>query len=113
MVVVSATMTAPWNRLAWTVFIVCFILPFLILINKKIKTMPKAMIVICAAVLIGIWLEHHLLIAPAMEQGHPSLNLGVSDALIGLGFLGLMAFSLAFYLKTFPEIVASAVKEVN
>jgi hypothetical protein len=111
--IVERTMTAPWNRLAWTVFIVSFILPFLILINKKIKTMPKAMIVICAAVLAGIWLEHHLLIAPAMERGHASLDLGLSDVLICLGFLGLMAFALAFYLKTFPELVTPAGKEVN
>ncbi len=109
--IIARTMAAPWNRLAWAVFVVCFVLPFLILINKKIKTMPGAMIVICAAVLAGIWLEHHLLIAPAMGHGHGSLNLGPGDALICVGFMGLMAVSVDFYLQTFPELVAPAGKE--
>ena len=111
--IIERTMTAPWSWLAWTVFVICFILPFLILINKKIKTSPKAMIVICAVVIVGMWLEHHLLIAPSMGHGHGTIGLGVSDALISLGFLGLMAFALAFYLKIFPEIVVPAAEEVN
>src|SRR5210317_1765809 len=65
--VIVRTMLAPWNKLAWTVFIVCFIGPFFILLNQRIKTKPVLMVIICSIVIIGIWLEHLLLLGPALR----------------------------------------------
>ena len=109
--VIERTMTAPWQGLAWTVFIVCFIAPFLVLLNKKIKTVPAAMIVICSAVITGIWLEHFLLIAPTFYPGAKSLPLSWIDAGVGLGFIGLLAAALIYYLKQFPEILQTQIEE--
>ena len=66
--IIERTMAAPWNKLAWTIFIGCFIAPFLILINRRIKMIPRAMVVICLAVMAGIWLEHYLLLGPAFNH---------------------------------------------
>ncbi|UCD79580.1 MAG: hypothetical protein JSW26_30030 [Desulfobacterales bacterium] len=101
--VIVRTMLAPWNKLAWTVFIVCFIGPFAILLNKNIKTKPLSMAIICAVVIIGIWFEHLLLLGPALNHGTQSIPLSVSDGLISLGFLGLMAAAVAYFLRVFPE----------
>jgi Ni/Fe-hydrogenase subunit HybB-like protein len=38
--IIERTMAAPWNVLAWTVFIGCFLAPFLILINRGSKPCP-------------------------------------------------------------------------
>jgi hypothetical protein len=109
--VIERTTTLPWGRLAWTVFGICFIAPFLILLNKKIKTAPAAMIVICSVVIIGMWLEHFLLIAPAFYPHADALPLSWVDAGVGMGFLGLLAVTLTYYLHQFPEILHSAVEE--
>jgi len=109
--IIERTMTAPWRGLAWTVFGVCFIAPFLILLNKKIKTVPAAMIVICSLVITGMWLEHFLLIAPAFYPHSESLPLSWIDAGVGLGFLGLLASALTYYLKQFPEVLHQKVEE--
>ena len=109
--IIERTMTAPWRGLAWTVFGVCFIGPFLILLNKKIKTVPAAMIVICSLVITGMWLEHFLLIAPAFYPYSESLPLSWIDAAVGLGFLGLLASALIYYLKQFPEVLHQKVGE--
>ncbi len=109
--VIERTMTAPWNRLAWTVFIVCFAAPFLILLNKKIKTVPAAMVVVCGAVITGMWLEHYLLLAPVYYQTPKSLPLSWIDGLIALGFLGLLMTTLTIYLKQFPEVLRTRVEE--
>ncbi len=101
--IIERTMTAPWSGLAWTVLGICFIAPFLILLNKKIKTVPIAMIVLCAAVIIGMWLEHFLLLGPIYYPGAETLPLGWSDAVIGLGFLGALGVSLRFYFRQVPE----------
>ena len=101
--VIARTMLAPWNKLAWTVFIVCFIGPFFILLNKEIKTRPVIMIIICSIVIVGIWLEHLLLLGPALSHDIQSIPLSISDGLISLGFLGLMAIAIGYFMKVFPE----------
>ncbi len=109
--IIERTMTAPWGALAWTVFIICFIGPFIILLNKKIKTIPAAMIVICSIVILGMWLEHFLLIAPAFHHDTQSLPLSWVDFGVGLGFLGLLGMALGYYMKQFPEVLHPVTEE--
>jgi hypothetical protein len=111
--IIERTMTAPWNGLAWTVFAVCFIGPFILLINKKIKTVPAAMIVISSVVIVGMWLEYFLLLGPVYHQHSATLPLGWSDVTIALGFFGLLATALAAYLDQFPEVLRTRSGEGN
>ena len=69
------------------------------------------MMIICSIVIIGIWLEHLLLLGPALNHGAQSIPLSVSDGLISLGFLGLMVIAVGYFLKVFPE--TTLVKESN
>lgn len=103
--VIERTVTAPWNSLAWTVFVICFIAPFLILLNKKIKTVPAAMMMICAAVIVGMWLEHFLLLGPVYFRHVQSLPFSWVDGAVALGFLGLLAAAVAGYIEQFPELL--------
>ncbi len=103
--VIERTMAVPWNSLAWFIFIICFIIPFLILLSKKVKTKPRFMSVLCAIVIMGIWLEHLLLLGPALHHHVSTLPLGLTDGLIFLGFLGLIALAVTFFLNLFPELL--------
>lgn len=103
--VIERVMRMPWQPLAWAVFTVAFIIPFVLLINKNIKTRPVFMIVLCALIIVGIWLEHLLLIGPAFaHHGAAAIPVGLSDALITLGFMSLMILALAYFMDLFPEI---------
>lgn len=102
--VIERTMMVPWNTLAWTVFTICFVMPFVILLNKKVKSKPVFMVILCSVILIGFWLEHLLLLAPALSHDADTLPLRVSDGLITAGFFGLMVIAVSFFLKRFPEI---------
>ena len=66
--------------------------------------MPGFMIVLSSLILVGIWLEHLLLLGPALNPGVSSLPLDLSDGLISLGFLGLMVLAVPFLLTSFPEL---------
>jgi Ni/Fe-hydrogenase subunit HybB-like protein len=103
--IIERTMAAPWSTLAWTIFIGAFVAPFLILLNRRIKTRPKAMTVICLAVMVGIWLEHYLLLGPAFHHHADHLPLGWVEAVVGVGFFGLFAAAVTSYLNRFPEIL--------
>ena len=101
--VIQRVMTLPWQPLAVTVLIVGFLIPFFILLNRKVKAKPLAMIILCSAIIVSLWLEHLLLLGPAWNHHVSSLPLGPSDVLIFLGFFGLMSFSVAYFLRMFPE----------
>ena len=103
--VILRTILPPWNSLAWTVFIMAFIIPFIVLINKRVKTRPRFMMALCATVIVAMWLEHLLLLGPAWGPAAAAVPLSLSDGLIFIGFLGLMALAVAGMLKTFPELV--------
>ena len=105
--VILRTMQPPWRSLAWTVFILSFIIPFVILINKKVKTRPVAMIILCTMVFIGMWLEHLLLLGPALNHHAAAIPFNYTDILISLGFLGLLVISVNLFVQTFPETLTS------
>jgi len=101
--VIQRVMLLPWRPLAWAVMIVGFVIPFFILLNRKIKSKPAPMIILCTVVIIVLWFEHLLLLGPAWNHHLTTLPVGPTDLLITLGFLGLMAFSVASFLRLFPE----------
>ena len=105
--VIARTMLMPWKPLALAIFAICFIIPFVILLNKRIKTQPVYMIILCSVIIVGIWFEHLLLIGPALSHHATALPLGITDILISLGFLGLLALALSNYIRAFPEMIAS------
>ena len=99
--VILRTQFAPWRSLAWTVLAVCFVLPFVVLLSRRIKLRPWAMFTLGSVILIGMWLEKFLLVVPSLWQGQ-GLPLGVSEVSISLGFFGVMALCIATFLKKFP-----------
>jgi hypothetical protein len=103
--VIRRIMTEPWETVAWMVLLAGFFVPFLILINRRIKTVPVAMGTLCVLVLSAIWLEHVLLLGPIFHPLTDGLPLVPSDGLICLGFLGLMALSVTWFLNRFPQLV--------
>lgn len=103
--IVERLYVSPWNVLAWVVFSVCFIVPFLVLLNRKVKTIPGFMMVFCAIIIAGMWLEHLLLLGPQLSRHAETIPIGVTDLLITTGFLGLMGLAVTGYLNTFPELL--------
>jgi Ni/Fe-hydrogenase subunit HybB-like protein len=109
--IIERTMTHPWSYLAWAVFVMCFILPFIVLLNGRIKESPVSMIIICSLVIVGFWMEHFLLLGPVYLHDIDQFPLGVHEIIISAGFLGLFILSILFYLKQFPELLGN--KEVE
>jgi Ni/Fe-hydrogenase subunit HybB-like protein len=95
--------TAPWKFLSWTVASMIFIVPFVVLLFRRSKTSMGVMLILSPLVLIGMWLERFLLIAPSLRPAG-MLPLGIEEALVSIGFLGLMGISILCYLRLGPWV---------
>jgi len=96
----------PWEPLAWTVLIVCFAVPFVILLSRRIKMKHGFMVALSLLILVGMWLERFLLIAPSLWKEN-SLPLGIMELLISAGFFGLVALCMLIFLNSFPLLPVS------
>jgi hypothetical protein len=97
---------SPWEPLGWTILGMILILPFLVLLRRKLKMNPAVMIPVSLVVLGGMWLERFILVAPSLWK-EKSLPLGLLEILITAGFLGIMALSLAIFLQRAPLLPVS------
>jgi Ni/Fe-hydrogenase subunit HybB-like protein len=104
--VITRVNSMPWKPLAWIVLGLCFALPFVVLLSRKAKGRGGPMMLLSVIILVGMWLERFLLVAPSLWKG-PGLPLGLSEILISLGFLGLMALSVLWFLNRFPRLPLS------
>ena len=71
------------------------------------------MAVLCSVVIIGIGLEHLLLLGPALSPDISGLSQGVATGVIFVGFFGLMGMALRFFLNLFPELVLAQEQEIG
>jgi Ni/Fe-hydrogenase subunit HybB-like protein len=97
---------SPWEPLAWTVLLVCFALPFVVLLSRKIKFHPPAMMALAGVILAGMWLERFLLVVPSTWKVK-SFPLGLMEALITAGFIGLFGLTLVHVFRKFSPLPLS------
>ncbi len=96
----------PWSALAWAVLFIVFVVPFVILLLRKIKMKPFLMTLVSLWILFGIWLEKFLLVAPSLLKTKV-LPLGILELLITLGWLGLFSFCILWFLSRYPAVALS------
>jgi Ni/Fe-hydrogenase subunit HybB-like protein len=95
--------TPEWGPLSLLVIFLCFVVPFAALMGRKPKMIPIWLGGVAGVALFGLWLERWLLIAPSLHtEGNPTITFW--EPLIGLGFLGIFAFAVRWFLATFPVI---------
>jgi hypothetical protein len=95
--------TPEWGPLSLVAIGLCFLAPFVLLMGKAAKMNPTWLAGVILLALSGLWLERWLLIAPSLHTaGEPTFTLW--EPLVGLGFVGLFALSVRWFLSTFPVI---------
>ena len=97
---------SPWEPVAWIVFAICFGLPFILLLGRKIKMHPGPLTILSLIILIGMWLERFLLVAPSLWE-KPEIPLGAIEVLVTAGFLGVVGLTVTLFLTRFPLLPLS------
>jgi hypothetical protein len=98
---------APWRTLAFTVFTFVFALPFLGLLNMYTKKSPFWLGLFCTIILIGMWMERHILVMPSLSPDH--VWVGLPEIGVSLGFLGVFGWRVQGFVSRYPIVKVSDV----
>lgn len=91
--VILRTVEMPWAPVAWGVLISAFVIPFLILLSRRVKENPWTLLAVASVIVIGMWFERYLLVVPSLWR-HGTFPLGWMELVITLGFFA--AFALPY-----------------
>ena len=103
---IAHRMNGAWAPLAWTVFAMVFVIPFVVLLSRAVKTSPRGLTAIACVGLVGMWLERFILVSPSLWHGD-GVPLGIIELLVTAGVLGLFAWCYTTFLQTFPVLALS------
>ncbi len=79
-----------WSNIFYLSLFLNWIIPFLMLIRRKVKSNENWMLAACAIVLVGHWVDLYVLIFPAFFN---SAMISVVDIAIPIGFAGIFLFA--------------------
>jgi len=93
---------APWRTLGFTVFTFVFLLPFLGLMNMHTKKSPFWLGLFSVILLVGIWMERHILVMPSLNPD--TVWMGLPELGVSLGFLGMFGWRVHNFVSKYPVV---------
>ncbi len=96
----------PWTALAWIVLMACYVLPFIVLLFRKVKRTIWSIAAVSIWILAAMWLERFLLVAPSIWKA-PSMPLGFLEVCVSVGYLGIFGLSTIWFLERYPVMPVS------
>jgi len=98
--------SSPWETLAWLILFMIFIIPFFVLLSRRVKLKRGPMIGLTMLILAGMWLERFILVVPSTWK-REWIPIGPLEIFITGGFLGLMGLCFTQFLRRVPVIPIS------
>ena len=77
----------PWETVTWLVLALSFFAPFILLINKKVKTSSITSGLVGVLIFSGLFLHMYVLVAPSLSPHH--FYFGPLEWCLTLGYLGI------------------------
>jgi hypothetical protein len=96
----------PWEPVAWTILVMIFVIPFVLMLSRRIKMKPLPMMILSGNILVGMWLERFILVTPSIWKGE-GIPIGLLEVLITAGFFGIMGLSMIIFLGRVPLLPIS------
>jgi hypothetical protein len=98
---VLRTSATPWRLLAFGIFLMIFVIPFVVFLSRRVKQKPLMVLAMAVLIVAGMWLERYLLVIPSLDP-QSGLRLGFSEMAITGGFLAAMALTYLAFLRCVP-----------
>ncbi len=90
----------PWAAVSLVVLTLNFLIPFPVLLSRRVKQRPTALAGLGLAVGLGMWLERYVLVVPSLWKP-TSLPLGVLELCLLTGFFGSYALAFLSFVRVF------------
>ena len=106
------TIYTPWMIPTWTVPLLVWVIPFIVLMGVKPKKTPAILGSVAFLGLIGMWLERYVLVVPSIAPRHVPFNW--IELAVTLGFLGIFGLcaipgmKLTIAAATAPQVLEAA-----
>jgi hypothetical protein len=102
-------MLPAWAPMTRVVAVLCFIMPFTVLLSRGIKKMRGPFIALMVCMMIGVFLERTLLVMPSIHKGpdFPWVNFLVISLGVWVGFLGALVTFATQILAKMPALPVS------
>ncbi|MCL5291508.1 MAG: polysulfide reductase NrfD [Actinobacteria bacterium] len=100
-----------YNKIYFATMALIWVIPFSLLVFKKVRESVGALSAISASVLIGLWLDRYLIVMPSLAEKHEAAGFPLSGAvvlLVSLAFLSALAFAFAKRLARKPAILSAS-----
>ncbi len=103
---VAHRMHGSWAVPTWIVVAMAFAVPFVVLLSRQVKSHARGLTAIAGVVLLGMWLERFILVAPSIWHAE-GLPLGALELFMTCGVGGLFVWCYTTFLVTFPVLPIS------
>lgn len=109
----NARLQEGYSTLFYINIIMCFLLPFLILMMRNAKRNPLVLVIAGTVILVGHWIDVYLMVMPGVVEDHAgigALEIGTTMAFAGL-FIYVVLYSLSkanLYPTKHPYFLESA-----
>lgn len=94
----------PYRAVGVAVMLLCFALPLLAMLNRRLKEKSGPMLVFGTVVLCAMWMERMLAIAPSIS-GPDKVYFGLTEILVTMGFVGLFGLVYTVFIHRVPPVV--------
>ncbi len=92
----------PFTFVAWTIFFLVFLIPFVGLMNWTTKRNPRLQAIFAVSCLTGVWLERNLIVLPSLEPTRFDLTLPQLGVMVG--FLGAFVLTFLNFASKYPML---------
>jgi hypothetical protein len=97
----------PWEPLAWGILFAIFLGPFFMFLSRNVKIRQIPVIIISGVIMIGMWLERFILVAPSLGVHGSTIPVGFIEVLVTAGFLGVVGLCITIFLQKVPLLPVS------
>src|SRR5215475_11840350 len=114
-VIFQQKISGPFSPLFWTMIVLCFVIPVVLLGFKKLRTITGTVIA-SAGIVVGMWIERFLIIVPTLSHPRLPFNWGsysptwVEITLMS-GTFGYFVLLYCLFVKVFPIVAVWEYKE--